>query len=79
MPKVRASSGTIGTTNLPMRSSLSSFDSNRTNAMVVATSRSSPLPAKNSSNTLAAGGGSGSHRTRRSGTGPPSAARRSRR
>ena len=35
MPKVRASSGTIGTTSLPISGSRSSFDSSRTNTMVV--------------------------------------------
>ena len=44
MPKVRASSGTIGTTSLPICSSRSSFDSIRTNTIVVdALRRSVPL------------------------------------
>ena len=48
MPKVRASSGTIGTTNLPMCSSRSSFDSIRTNTIVVDALRPS-VPLWNSS------------------------------
>ncbi len=44
MPKVRASSGTIGTMFLPMFLSLSSAVSMRTNAIVVEISRS-PMPS----------------------------------
>ncbi len=44
MPKVRASSGTIGTTFLPMFLSLSSIVRMRTKAMVVLISRS-PVPS----------------------------------
>ena len=43
MPKVRDSSGTIGTTRLPIFLSLSSVSSMRTNAIVVENSRSSLL------------------------------------
>ena len=35
MPNVRASSGTIGTTSSPISLSRSSFDSSRTNTIVV--------------------------------------------
>ncbi len=44
MPKVRASSGTIGTTLRPMFLSFSSTVRMRTNAMVVEISRS-PVPS----------------------------------
>ena len=43
MPKVRDSSGTIGTTRLPMFLSLTRMFRMRTNAMVVDDSRSSEL------------------------------------
>ena len=49
MPKVRASSGTIGTTSLPISSSRSIFASMRTNTIVVETVRPS-VPLANSSN-----------------------------
>src|SRR4030095_6795263 len=39
MPKVRASSGTMGTINFPSRSSRSNFASNRTKTIVVEASR----------------------------------------
>ena len=45
MPKVRASSGTIGTMCLPMFLSLSSTVRMRTNAIVVEISRS-PVPSR---------------------------------
>jgi hypothetical protein len=48
IPNVRASSGTIGTTSLPMFLSRSSFDSSRTNTIVVEALRSA-VPLKNSS------------------------------
>ena len=54
MPKVRASSGTIGTTSLPMSSSRSSLASIRTNAIVVETLRPS-VPSWNSSKSVAEG------------------------
>ena len=41
MPNVRASSGTIGTTTLPISGSRSSFDSSRTNTIVVDAARPS--------------------------------------
>ena len=43
MPKVRASSGTMGTTRLPMALSRARVESSRTNAIVVDTLRS-PVP-----------------------------------
>jgi hypothetical protein len=54
MPKVRASSGTMGTTSLPMAGSFTSFASRRTKAMVVETSRPS-VPLANSANTSSSG------------------------
>ena len=59
MPNVRASSGTIGTMSLPMRSSFIRRCSRRTIAIVVATSRS-PVASKNS-----AKNSSGTRRERR--------------
>ena len=44
MPKVRASSGMIGTINLPISGSRSSLASMRTKTMVVETSRPAPEP-----------------------------------
>ena len=44
MPKVRASSGTMGTSSLPSSLSRSSLERMRTNTMVVDTARSS-VPA----------------------------------
>ncbi len=49
MPKVRASSGTIGTISLPNALSRSSLVSMRTNAIVVETARPSE-PSRNSAN-----------------------------
>jgi hypothetical protein len=49
MPKVRASSGTIGTMCLPMPLSFSSTARMRTNAIVVEISRS-PVPSSIASN-----------------------------
>src|SRR5205809_445628 len=57
MPKVRASSGTIGTMRLPISLSRTSAVSARTNAMVVEISRPSPEPLRSASK--AAGGGVG--------------------
>ena len=77
MPKVRASSGTIGTTNLPMSGSRSSFDSSRTNTIVVEAARPS-VPLANSSKISGfAGAGSGVVLLLRIGSEPPSAFRRS--
>ncbi len=77
MPKVRASSGTIGTTCLPTALSLSSLARTRTKTIVVETSRSEPV--SNSFQKPASGSGSASLRALRLGSGPPSARRRSRR
>lgn len=78
MPKVRASSGTIGTQRLPV--SLSRIRSliSRTNAMVVAISWL-PEPFFRASKALSAGIGSGLATTLRAGAGPSRAARRCRR
>src|ERR1041385_3932434 len=64
MPKVRASSGMIGTIRLPTVLSRSRFRSRRVNAMVV-DAAAAPLPLENSANTLGAGVASGFARTRR--------------
>ncbi len=76
MPKVRASSGTIGTQRLPVASSRSRSLTRRTNAMVVAISWL-PDPLARVSNGLAGGSGNATACTLRAGAGPPSAARRS--
>ena len=75
MPKVRASSGTIGTTRSPMSSSRSSWPSMRTVTMVVDASRS---PEPSSSDLKRSSGGVliAGQFTRRSGRNPPSARRR---
>ena len=52
MPNVRASSGTIGTISSPISLSRSSFDSIRTNTIVVEALRPS-VPLKNSSKSSA--------------------------
>jgi len=54
MPKVRASSGTIGTMLRPMFLSLSRMVSARTNAMVVEVSRS-PVPSRSEANASSGG------------------------
>ena len=77
MPKVRASSGMMGTMRRPICSSRSSWRSSRTNAMVVDTSRPVPVPVLNSSYRSAGGSLRGLLRTTRLGRQPPSAARRS--
>ena len=58
MPKVRDSSGIIGTTSLPISSSCISLRMTVTKAMVVATSRS-PVPFLNSSQSSSSGIASG--------------------
>src|ERR1700730_2424370 len=78
MPKVRASSGTIGTTWRPISLSLSSCVSICTNTMVVDTSRLTPAK-KLFHRPSPPGTASGSRRTRRLRTGPPSDRRRPRR
>ena len=77
MPKVRASSGTIGTTRWPMALSLASVDSNRTKAMVVEMLRS-PLPRVWALKASSPGTGSTCASLRRTGMRPPSSRRRSR-
>ncbi|MNZ44220.1 hypothetical protein D3C78_618480 [compost metagenome] len=77
MPKVRASSATIGTTRGPSSGALSQALSMRTAAMVVDISLPSACKAKPP---MASSAGTVIGRTslRRAGNGPPSAARRSR-
>jgi len=75
MPKVRASSGTIGTMFLPMFLSLSSTPRMRTNAMVVEISRS-PVPSRMDWNASSAGIASGATIGLRAGRKPPSCLRR---
>ena len=67
MPKVRDSSGTMGTTRLPMPGSFSSWPSSRTKASVVENSRPSLLlsnEAKASSGGVASGPGPAGRRGR---------------
>ena len=79
MPKVRASSGTIGTRRGPSTLSRVSKVSARTNAIVVDISRPAPVPSSSGANADSAGtGGVLSARRRRDGSAPPSAARRAR-
>ena len=75
MPKVRASSGMIGTIRLPISGSRIRLRSRRVNTIVVETAV--VLPVANSLSTASPGAGSGCARTTRRGSGPPSAARRS--
>ena len=70
MPKVRASSGTIGTTYFPIRSCLSKRWSIRTIDMVVDTSRPL-LPSVMKSKNSRSGGSIGGKFTSRCGMGPP--------
>ena len=74
-PNVRASSGTIGTTRVPICGSRMRFRRRRPKAMVVLTAISEP--AVNSASTSGRGAGSGAARTTRRGTKPPRARRRS--
>ncbi|MCY1465216.1 hypothetical protein D9M71_833330 [compost metagenome] len=67
MPKVRDSSGTMGTTCLPICLSLSSVFRIRTKAMVVDTSRPSPVAFSSASNADSCGTGSASAFWRRAG------------
>ena len=76
MPKVRASSGMIGTIRWPSPLSRSRLRSITANAMVVDTDRL-PEPASNSASVLSAGAGSGLARTTRWGSEPLRARRRS--
>ena len=75
IPNVRDSSGTIGTIRGPSSRSRNSRLSIRTNAIVVEVSRS-PVPSWNSANVSSGGEVRSLGGERRSGTGPPSAARR---
>ena len=76
MPKVRASSGMIGTIRGPISGSLNRSLSSRTKAIVVATS-CLPEPRRTTSYTGSPGSTSAFAALRRSGTEPPSACRRS--
>ena len=76
IPKVRASSGTIGTTCLPIFLSLARVESMRTKAMVVESSRL-PLPLVRASKASRPGISSGSSSCLRSGRYPPNSLRRS--
>lgn len=76
MPKVRASSGTIGTQRLPVSLSRIRSLARRTKAMVVAIS-CLPDPFFSAANARSSGSGSATVCTRRAGAGPPRAARRS--
>ncbi len=67
MPKVRDSSGTIGTTYWPIFLSRTSAVRMRTNAMVVDNSRPSPLALSNASNADSGGTSSGAAVRRRAG------------
>ena len=79
MPNVRLSSGTIGTTRLPICLSRSSVVRIRTNAIVVEIVRA-PVGLSWASNADSSGMGRVSvDFVRRTGSDPPSAARRSRR
>ena len=75
MPKVRASSATMGTTRGPMFLSRKSEVRIRTKAMVVDSSRS-PLLLSCVSNADSGGAGSGSALRRRRGSPPPNSWRR---
>src|SRR5713101_2431552 len=76
MPKVRASSGTMGTTNFPISGSRIILRNILTKTMVVETSRPS-LPSRNSRNSSSfSANWSGLARTVRLGTYPPSSCRR---
>ena len=75
MPKVRDSSGTIGTTNLPICLSCMSLRMTATKAIVVANSRLPEL-FLNSSHSVSAGMASGGAITCRWGTEPPRLSRR---
>ena len=74
MPNVRDSSGTIGTTRLPIFLSRSSVFRTRTNAIVVEFSRS-PEPASWPPKAERSGTSRASDVRRRAGSEPPSASR----
>ena len=73
---MRASSGMIGTTRLPMPGSRNRLRSKRANAVVVDACTFSPVPATKSAYALAGGSCSVLGRTTRSGIGPSSVRRR---
>ncbi len=75
IPKVRASSGTIGTMRGPSSLSLTSCEMIRTKAMVVEISRS-PEPSSMALRVSSGGTGTWKLFSRRTGITPPSAARR---
>ena len=75
MPKVRASSGMIGTIRLPMPGSRSRLRSRPANTIVVDAARV-PLPVMNSAYSASPGSSSGFDRTTLRGSIPPSARRR---
>ena len=79
MPKVRLSSGTIGTMRWPIALSRSSVVRMRTKAMVVEISRPSAVAFSSASKAESGGISSGADERRRDGSGPPSSARRARR
>ena len=79
MPKVRDSSGTIGTTFLPMALSFTSAVSMRTKAIVVEISRPSPVASSSGLNVSSLAASRLVLLRRRCGSGPPSFARTSRR
>ncbi|MNC40114.1 hypothetical protein D3C75_888050 [compost metagenome] len=74
MPKVRASSGMIGTMRLPRSLSLTSCERMRTKAMVVEISRS-PVPSRIALRVSSGGVGMLKLLLRRCGTKPPSFSR----
>jgi len=76
MPNVRASSGMIGTTRVPMFLSRKRFRSSRVNAIVV-DAGALPEPFGNSAKTESSGSCGGLARTARRGMDPPSERRRS--
>ncbi|MNP19576.1 hypothetical protein D3C76_1121130 [compost metagenome] len=76
MPKVRASSGMIGTMRGPSSLSLTSCERMRTKAMVVEISRS-PVPSRIALRVSSGGTGTLKLSGRRFGMKPPSASRRS--
>ena len=79
MPKVRDSSGTMGTTLRPTLLSFTRIDSMRTNAIVVEISRPSAVASSSGLNASSFGASRARLLRRRWGSEPPSAARSSRR
>ena len=79
MPKVRDSSGTMGTIRLPMFGSFTSPVSSRTKAIVVEISRPSAVASSSGLNGSTLAGSRLTLLRRRCGSGPPSFSRTSRR